>query len=216
MNPIPRKQRKKEQRRSEIIDTAERLFYAKGFDNVTMEEIAEEVDLSKGSLYLHFRNKDSLFLAIVARRHGEWVEILAGRLSDLETGGEKLRAIIRWYVDIARANPEYNEMATTYGPLIWSRMESGAEIPGTENVVRYNLLLSDAVRAGIEDGTIRDDLDPTVLGMYLTLISISVTSPLPAWKNGFGLAGVTFDQFLDSFSRFIEPSIDGSSQGRTG
>lgn len=209
MTDITRKQRKKEQRRHDILNTAERLFYVKGFDKVTMDEIAEELDVSKGTLYLHFKNKDSLFFGIVAKHHAKCMELLIERLKTRESGGEKLRVIIQWYIDISKANPEYHEMAMTYGPLIWSRMDKEDEVPLDENLLRYNIILNEAILEGIEDGTIRNDLDPMMLGFYITLISISVTSPLPAWKKGFELAGITFEQFVDNFSRFIDPSIGG-------
>ncbi|HWQ65574.1 MAG TPA: TetR/AcrR family transcriptional regulator [Methanospirillum sp.] len=210
-----RKERKKDERRTEIIRVAERLFYAKGFDNVTMDEIAEEVDLSKGTLYLHFKNKDSLFFAIVTKHHAQCLELLLERVKDRENGKEKLRAIIQWYVDIAKANPEYIEMASTYGPLIWSRMNTEDEVPMDENLLLYHEILNEAIAEGIKDGSIRDDLDPMMLGFYVSLISISVTSPLPAWKNGFELAGISFIEFLDNFSRFIVPSIERTPKQRS-
>ncbi len=208
MATADRKEREKEQRRNAIIDAAERLFFSRGFDNVSMDDIAKEVELGKGTLYLYFKSKDSLFFAIVARKHREFVELLKERLKDQVTGGQKLRTIIRCYVDFAKKNPKYNDMACTFGPVIWSRMNSEDEKALAENSINYNALLFDAVRGGREDGTIRSDLDPALLGFYITLISMSVVSPLPAWKKGFAIAGISFDQFLENFSRFIDPAID--------
>lgn len=203
-----RRQRERERRRTEIIDAAERLFYTKGFDSVTMDMIADEVELSKGSLYVLFKSKDSLFFAIVARKHRESLDLLVERMAGARSGGDGIRAIVQWYIDVARANPEYNEMATMYGPLLWSRMDSADDRLLAENAIQFNSLLHAAIDRGIEDGTVRDDLDPALLGFYITMISMSVASPLPAWKKGFALAGITFDQVLDSFSRFIDPAID--------
>ena len=62
-----RRQREKEQRRSEIIDAAERLFFSHGYEDVSMDEIANEVELNKATLYLYFKNKEALFAAIVLR-----------------------------------------------------------------------------------------------------------------------------------------------------
>jgi AcrR family transcriptional regulator len=209
-----RRRRERERRRAEVIDAAERLFYARGFDNVTMDMIADAVELSKGSLYLLFKSKDSLFFAIVARKHAAALELLTVRLEAAGTGREKLGAIVRWYIDVARENPEYNEMAATFGPLLWSRMEGADDALLAENAVRFNALIHDACRRGIEDGTVRDDLDPVMLGFYITMIGMSVVSPLPAWKKAFALAGITFDQVLDDFSRFIDPALDASRKGR--
>jgi len=215
MGIIDRKQREKEQRRNSIIKAAERLFYAKGYDNVSMEDIAEEVELSKGALYFYFKSKDSIFIAIVTRKHSEFIRLLRERLKDLTTGGDKLRTVIQCYVDFVKENPEYNNMACTFGPVIWSRMESKDEKPLEKNSIDYIALLSNAIKEGREDGTIRRDLDPALMGFYITLISMSVVSPYPAWRKAFELSGISFYQFLDNFSSFIDPVID-KCQGERG
>jgi TetR/AcrR family transcriptional regulator len=215
MTVADRKLREKEQRKNEIVATAEKLFYKKGFDNVTMDEIAETVEISKGLLYVFFKNKDSLFFAIVTRKRRESTNLLTERLKTPATGAERLRAIIQWYVDITKGNPEFSEMASTYAPLLWSRLDRENEAALTEDVQPYYALLNAAIRDGMEDGTVRNDLDPVMLGYYITLISMAVAYPLPSWKKIFAHAGIPFDQFLDNFSRFIDPSINGCPQKNT-
>lgn len=62
-----RKEREKKQRRESIIDAAEMLFFKKGFDNVSMNDIAEEVELNRATIYLYFDNKEALCFAIILR-----------------------------------------------------------------------------------------------------------------------------------------------------
>ncbi|MDX9785967.1 MAG: TetR/AcrR family transcriptional regulator [Desulfobacterales bacterium] len=59
-----RKKREKEHRRQQIMVAAKKLFAAKGFSRATIEEIATEAELSPGTLYLYFKNKDELFAAL--------------------------------------------------------------------------------------------------------------------------------------------------------
>ena len=59
-----RKRREKEARRAKIIESAKNMFLSKGFDNTTMEKIAIDAELSKGSLYNYFNSKDELYLAV--------------------------------------------------------------------------------------------------------------------------------------------------------
>ena len=56
-----RRQREKDQRCDDIINAAEKLFFSRGYDNVSMDEIAREVELSKSALYYYFKDKESLF-----------------------------------------------------------------------------------------------------------------------------------------------------------
>jgi len=209
MTVAERRQREKEQRKTAIIDAAERLFYEKGFDNVTMDEIAEAVELSKSSLYVHFKNKDSLFFAIVERYEREFLSDLSRRLEKPATGREKLQEVIRCNVDLGKANPEYSEMASTYAPLLWSRIDPENEAVHAEITGRYYEMLQTVISEGIRDGSVRDDLDPVMLQFYLTLISMSVIYPLPSWKKVITGAGIPFDRFIGNLCRFIDPSIGG-------
>ena len=56
-----------DERKSQIINAAEDVFTKKGFDEARMDDIAEETGLSKGTLYLYFKSKDDLIIAILDR-----------------------------------------------------------------------------------------------------------------------------------------------------
>lgn len=62
-----RKQRERERRRQQIMVAAKRVFSVKGFSKTTMEDIAKEAELSPGTLYLYFKNKDELFSSLSLR-----------------------------------------------------------------------------------------------------------------------------------------------------
>jgi AcrR family transcriptional regulator len=62
-----RKERERERRRQQIIVAAKRVFSDKGFNRATMEDIAKEAELSPGSLYLYFKNKDELYASLSLR-----------------------------------------------------------------------------------------------------------------------------------------------------
>lgn len=56
-----------DERKDQILNAAEGVFTEKGFDNARMDDIAEGTGLSKGTLYLYFKNKDALIVAILDR-----------------------------------------------------------------------------------------------------------------------------------------------------
>ena len=64
MGIYERKQREKEKRKIEIINAARKVFSSKGFNSSTMEEIATEAELSPGTLYLYFKNKEELHTSL--------------------------------------------------------------------------------------------------------------------------------------------------------
>ena len=62
-----RKEREKERRRQQIIVAAKRIFSAKGFNKATMEDIAKEAEISPGTIYIYFKNKDELYASLSIR-----------------------------------------------------------------------------------------------------------------------------------------------------
>jgi AcrR family transcriptional regulator len=56
-----------DERKGQILTAAEDVFTQKGFDDARMDDIAEETGLSKGTLYLYFKSKDDLIVAILDR-----------------------------------------------------------------------------------------------------------------------------------------------------
>ncbi len=62
-----RKEREKDRRRQQIIVAAKRVFSEKGFNKSTMEDIASEAELSPGTLYLYFKNKEELYASLSLR-----------------------------------------------------------------------------------------------------------------------------------------------------
>jgi AcrR family transcriptional regulator len=62
-----RKEREKEQRRQQIMDAAKKVFASNGFGGATIENIAEEAELSPATIYLYFKNKDELFASLNLR-----------------------------------------------------------------------------------------------------------------------------------------------------
>lgn len=59
-----RKKREYENRRKEKINAAEKLYKMKGFDKTTMNQIAKEAGLAKGTTYNYFDTQEDLYLAI--------------------------------------------------------------------------------------------------------------------------------------------------------
>jgi AcrR family transcriptional regulator len=70
-------------RRRQILDAAKRVFHIKGFGSATMENIAREAELSPGTIYLYFKDKDDLYASL----NLQLLDYLSDRLERLN--GEK-------------------------------------------------------------------------------------------------------------------------------
>src|SRR5215468_3571804 len=66
-----RKERERAAREELILDHAQKMLLKDGFQNLNLDNLAEAVEYSKGTLYLHFKTKEDLALAVVTRAQKE-------------------------------------------------------------------------------------------------------------------------------------------------
>lgn len=76
-----------------ILDTAESLFYRQGYNSTGINQVIEEADIAKGSLYKYFESKTDLLVAYLQRTHQRWLDRLEADLSKISDPKDKLLAI---------------------------------------------------------------------------------------------------------------------------
>lgn len=91
------KQQQLQFRENAILDAVNRLLARKGFDLMTMDEVAAEVGIAKASLYKHFESKEILSAASMTRLIDQTIEVASG-LDQAMPPLDKLRAIVRWAI----------------------------------------------------------------------------------------------------------------------
>jgi AcrR family transcriptional regulator len=97
-------------RRQEIIRAAQAVFAEKGFDNATLEEIAERAEFGKGTVYNYFDNKDTLFTAAMMDLFDD-VTSIARQISELGVPArEALAEYVRRMVAYYQANFDFCRM----------------------------------------------------------------------------------------------------------
>jgi len=101
-----RKEREKERRRQQIMVAAKRVFSDKGFNKATMEDIAQEAELSPGTLYLYFKNKEELY-ASLSLRILQYLLIRVEHVNDDKEADpeEKLQALMDAMYDVYEFDP---------------------------------------------------------------------------------------------------------------
>jgi AcrR family transcriptional regulator len=81
--------------REEIVEAADGLFYRQGFDHTSFADIAEVVRISRGNFYYHFKTKDEILDAVIARRLAQTEAMLARWEAEGETPQERIGSFIR-------------------------------------------------------------------------------------------------------------------------
>ncbi len=167
MGVSERRLREKAQRRASIIDAAENVFFSKGVDTSTMDEIAEAAEISKGLLYVYFQSKDDLYNAVSLRGLRLLKSSFEGAIGQHDKGLRKAHAIGQAYVMFAQEHPGY------FIGIVYQAAQNGESASGPYglacNQERDEILrlVAGAIRHGIQDGSIRDDLDPLQTALML-------------------------------------------------
>jgi TetR/AcrR family transcriptional regulator len=197
MSITDRREREKKQRQHDIINAAEKLFFSKGYDEVSMKDIALEVELSKATLYLYFQNKKSLFFAIVLRGTKILNSIIREAVQKEEMGIDKISAYRAAYNEFTWEYPDYIQIYNYFRSGRFNlekedhsngkrkikshQIDSISYVMECENEIlklrkeRFSILCN-SVQKGLDDGTIRQDLDPVEVAILLSAISKSLSN----------------------------------------
>jgi TetR/AcrR family transcriptional regulator len=104
---ISRKEIEKEQRINDILEAAEQAFAEKNFHEVTVDEIAMRVGVSKGSIYLYFKNKEELFFSVLINKTRALVAALTDVVQSNEQFEDCLTEYVRTYIKFFQNNVHY-------------------------------------------------------------------------------------------------------------
>lgn len=171
MSKEDRKAREKERRRNQIIDAAEEVIFSKGLKQATMDEIAKEAELSKGTLYLYFKNKIELYIAITQRGsdllNSKFAKVFAGTHD--YTGLELIRMMGETYLNFVREHPNYFTAFMYYESI--SDVEALEDSTYAEQCDQnrreaLNFMIR-ALQIGMQDGSVNDRFEPKELATII-------------------------------------------------
>ena len=155
-----RREEERERRRLEIIEAAEVLYAEKGWDAVTMDQVARTARLSRALLYVYFKDKEDLLFALTSRALEELRRRFEQAVEGHALGLDQISAMGRAYVLFQQEKPYQFDAC--------SRYHAHHTHQGQENELACNVqgdgliaVMIGALQRGIADGSIRADIgDP--------------------------------------------------------
>lgn len=109
MATVQRRAREKARRQQEILEAAKEVFFQKGIHRATVDDVAAQAEVSKGTIYLYFQSKESILAHLLL----EGLSILLPRLEAAYAPQEplstekRLRQLVEAYWQFAQAYPDY-------------------------------------------------------------------------------------------------------------
>lgn len=154
--------------RDKILNKASEMFLNLGFKSVTMDDIAQEMGVSKKTLYKYYKTKQSLVESTTTRFHDSCIQTIQ------EVEGKKFNPIKENF-EIKKSFKEMFKNATSspmyqlrkYYPLIHERIKE------KENVV-FSECLKRNIKSGVEQGYYREDINIDLCTQFYFYLVFSV------------------------------------------
>lgn len=193
-----RTERKKEETKQKIIAAAVKLFRQQGFDAATMEQIAEEADIAKGTLYNYFPVKEAILSEYIRR---SFREKNARRIEQLQalpdTHARMVSVLTELISGIATQKEIYEKYLTYQLRNILSLQKTERERSGIEQ------LAGTIIRLGQESGEIRSDLPVGILEDQFDFVFIEIAKQMFIAEGPFD-AGPVIEGCVDLFLNGIK------------
>lgn len=159
MKKLTFKQRMMLERESLIIETVNHLLATKGYDAMTVDEIADTVGIAKASLYRHFPSKEALGMAALVDIMHKALEVINQLNATDQTAIDKLKALTQWAMrlKLAQKMPNLPSENSQLRELLIANDDY------TNNLV----MLSDSIGEWIEQAQVEGKLQSNIPGLAI-------------------------------------------------
>lgn len=175
---------KKEERAHRILDAAAALILRWGYDKTTIEDIAKQASVAKGTIYLHWKTREELIMALMTRENLKMVEDIKLRVTE-DPAGFILRGMFKHSALALMKRPLLKAFLLrdleVVGKLVHGEHSSAAFV---EKVAGFNAYL-EFMR---EHDLVRKDLDPRGQVYMLSAIFMGFLLMAPLMPDGFTLS----------------------------
>jgi len=164
---------KSEQKRTFIIETARKVFMEKGYKCVTMKDIVEACDISRGGLYLYFNSTAEIFLEVLKMESDEKDDVFSDNIGEDATVADILVLFLK---------EQKKELLRKQDTLIQATYEYyfGNELPKKDNIVKRQIdsavfIMKRLLESGVENGEfICDDCDAAASNIMFVLEGMKI------------------------------------------
>ena len=193
-----RRQEERDRRRAEIVDAADTLYAEVGWDAVTMEQVARRARLSRALVYVYFRDKADLHLALVERALDTLRLRFEAAREDKARGIDEVEAIGRTYFAFAHEFPHYFDACARFEARTSGDGVQPNEVACMAAGHRVHETIVASLSRGVADGSIRGDSgDPYVTALALWAFMLGVIQ-ITATKSGqLQHEGISVQRFVD-------------------
>jgi AcrR family transcriptional regulator len=178
------------ERRAQICQAALTCFYRKGYHLTTMDDIASESGLSKGTLYWYFPSKKDLFISMFRQAMDQFGQGMAAIAAQESSAADKLRAMLSFF------RGELTDLSAFFGitmeAWILTRHDEDVEDLVRDLYLYYVDLITSIVKEGVSNGEF-DVASPEAVSLVMMALFDGITLSL-----GTGLWQCDWNEIMDA------------------
>ena len=158
-----------DEKRDRIYNAAVHEFSREGYEKASIRNIAARAEISKGSLYDYFENKEDIYLAVCTHGINRSRQNIDDIIDDSLNFFEQIRNIFHRGLSFVMENPEYTHL---YVNLSSCGMERFAEKLTTRVEKTTADFYKSAIQRGVDEGYIRPDVDVNMAAFIINSLYI--------------------------------------------
>lgn len=163
------KEKQRQERAALILQTAEEIFLQKGYSALSMDDIAAQVGIAKGTLYLHFATKDDLVFHLLERDLQHILHMIENSMQSEGSARSKLTRILDFL---------YQEWLGKHSQFLYLLYNSTELKNAMREKLRGTLQgVVDRITALLDQGKARGEFDPLIPTDVMVSIFFSMLSP---------------------------------------
>ena len=171
MSILSRKERDRQLRRSDIFKAAEHVFALKGYHKATIRDIAKEAQYGTGTVYLHFKNKDTLYFALLEEKLKCLLALIKEKVGQVKDAKKKLEIFIQESLVFFEKNQDFFQIFVSEGSESYIETRFLKSSIGLQLQEYTENLLKEAQGQGI----VNSNFDPEQISNVLEAILKTIT-----------------------------------------
>ncbi|MFA6357671.1 MAG: helix-turn-helix domain-containing protein [Candidatus Omnitrophota bacterium] len=198
MAALNRKERDRQLRRTDILKAAEHIFALRGYHKATIRDIAKEAQYATGTVYLHFKDKDALYFALLEEKLKTLLSITKEKIEQVKDARNKLEIYVREGLVYFEKNQDFFRIFISEGNELSAEQRLLKSSAGLQ-MQRYT---TDLLKESQAQGVVSKDFDAERIAEVFTAITKTV---ILKWlqakdrksENLVDLSGLILKLFLD-------------------
>jgi AcrR family transcriptional regulator len=169
-------------RTAELLEAARRVFAQKGFHEATVDDVAEDAGVAKGTVYLYYRSKRELYWAALKHGISSMHEETRRRMEQADTIEGKLHAFIATKIKYFEVNRDFFRIYDAeFGNALLHPAHINSDF--TELYLRQARMLEDVLRNAVKRKAIRNTRTDAAAFMISDLTRGMITQRLMGWST---------------------------------